>query len=149
MVDTLQEFDLAQRQQAPERQLAALAELRKTPGPGAAYLLRAARICEGTGRCCSECSVRTTCKLAGHLISTRPSCEHWVCPHAARTPCFTGRGKNASTETWCSRGQFLALLTVLPHILHLLEPSKACSALLVIVPSDLALMSGSLFEPSD
>ena len=98
MVDTLQEFDLAQRQQAPERQLAALAELRKTPGPGAAYLLRAARICEGTGRCCSECSVRTTCKLAGHLISTRPSCEHRVCPHAARTPCFTGRGKNASTR---------------------------------------------------
>ncbi len=43
----VQEFDLAGRQQAPERQLAALAELRKAPGPGAANLLRAARTCEG------------------------------------------------------------------------------------------------------
>lgn len=42
-----QEFDLAQRQQAPERQLAALAELREAPGSGAANLLRAVCICEG------------------------------------------------------------------------------------------------------
>ena len=62
----MQEYDLAQRQQAPERQLAALAELRKAPGDGAANLLRAAHICEGAaglfnGNMCAKAEVFVKC----------------------------------------------------------------------------------------
>ena len=44
---TEQEFDLAHREQAPERQLAALASLQGHPGSRAANLVRAAAICDG------------------------------------------------------------------------------------------------------
>lgn len=44
----LQEFDLAHREQAPERQLAALRGLESQPGASAANLLRAAAICDRT-----------------------------------------------------------------------------------------------------
>ena len=43
----MQEFDLAHREQAPERQLAALRGLESQPGGGAVNLLRTAAICEG------------------------------------------------------------------------------------------------------
>lgn len=44
----MQEFDLAFREQAPERQLAALRGLVECqPGTSAANLLRAAAICDG------------------------------------------------------------------------------------------------------
>ena len=42
-----QEFDLAHREQAPERQMTALCYLESQPGENAANLLRAAAICDG------------------------------------------------------------------------------------------------------
>ena len=71
---SLQEFNLAQRLQAPERQLAALAGLRTAPGPGASHLLSAVRTCEGTDCPASPCAV--TGKLAsrqGQVIPTLPA----------------------------------------------------------------------------
>ncbi len=73
----LQEFDLAQRQQAPERQQVALAELRKTPRPGAANLLRAARICEGVHCCCQRGQQTAKTTVVPHAVEPRGGSSRW------------------------------------------------------------------------